>query len=201
MFKFLKEKIQDWTEKIKEEFSEKEVEVKKTIKSKDKKAKKGEKKVKTKESKKPSKKIKEKTTKKEKIKEQEIVKQETAQEIVQEVKAEEEKPGFFSKLFSKKEDNKTAELVIEDIQKEGEKIESPEERYEEELKESEEKKSFFDKFKKKITLSGTADDLDRLAASLARGVRLRSAASGTLLQRHPAHDAPRAARACRPHRG
>lgn len=118
MFKFLKEKLHDWKEKIKQEFTEpeKEIKVRKV-------------KLKPQKEKKNLKKSKEKVIKKEEIKEPETPKK-----------------GFLSKIFSS--DNKTSELMVEDISKE-QKIESPEKRLE--TLETEEKHSFFDRFKKKIT--------------------------------------------------
>jgi len=115
MFKFLKEKLHNWTEKIKEEFTEPEREIK-------------------------VKKIKLKT---EKPKKEERTK--TEKEAPQKVQIKEEKRGFFSKLFSS--EDKTSELIVEDIKKEGKEIQSPEAR----LQKAEENSSFFDKFKKKLT--------------------------------------------------
>lgn len=126
MFKFLKDKLTDWKDKIKEEFSE-PTEKKEAKKGKSKKTEK-----KTKENK-PSKSKKERTIKK---KERELIKEEVP---------EQEKKGFLSKLFSKQD--KTTELIVEDIEKE-QKIESPEEKFEEVEKEH---SSLFDKFKRKIT--------------------------------------------------
>ncbi|MBP7708338.1 signal recognition particle-docking protein FtsY [Candidatus Pacearchaeota archaeon] len=152
MFNFLKEKLTSWKEKIKEEFTEKELAAPKSEK-KTKKDKKTTKKVKETKKEKPT---KEKSSKKVE-KEPKISK--SSEEIIEpteKLQEEVKKNGFFSKLFSKKEsDNKTAELVIEDVQKEGTKIESPEARYEIEQSQPAEKveehKGFFDKFKKKIT--------------------------------------------------
>lgn len=133
MFKFLKEKLSEWKEKVKEEFSEpkEEPKVKKLseIKKKSKTTKKETSKTKTAKKEKPSKKIKE-----EKI------------EVQEETPKEEQKQGFLSKIFSHKTEQKVSEQILEDIKKEGTAIESPEERLEEE-----QKQSFFDRFKKKVT--------------------------------------------------
>jgi fused signal recognition particle receptor len=129
MFNFLKEKLNQWKEKVKEEFSEPEVKVKKLSEVKKKKSSKQAK---------PAKKETFKTKPSKKIKEEKIeVKQEEPQE---------HKQGFLSKIFSHNTEQKVSEQILEDIKKEGAKIESPEERLEEE-----QKTSFFDRFKKKIT--------------------------------------------------
>lgn len=124
MFKFLKEKLHDWKEKLKEEFSEPEekIVVKKV-------------KIKTPKIKKESKTKPKKTTKQE----------EKTIETPKESSHEEKKRGFLSKIFTS--DNKTSELIVEDIKKE-QPIESPETRHEEQEKENH---GFFDRFKKKIT--------------------------------------------------
>jgi fused signal recognition particle receptor len=129
MFEFLKDKLKDWKEKIKKEFSEEpeKIKVKEKKSSKKLKPKKSESKKKT------------KTPSKEKI--------EIDKEII-EVTEQEKKEGFFSKIFHKKtQTEKTDELILEDISNE-QKISSPEERTEELEKEH---ISFFDKFRKKIT--------------------------------------------------
>lgn len=132
MFKFLKEKLNLWKEKVKEEFSEEEPKVKKLSEIKKSKNSKQTKPAKKETSKtKPSK--KEKPSKK--IKEEKI-----------EVQQEEPKQGFLSKIFSHSTEQKVSEQILEDIKKEGTEIESPEERLEQE-----QKQSFFDRFKKKIT--------------------------------------------------
>jgi fused signal recognition particle receptor len=129
MFEFLKDKLKDWKDKIKKEFSEEP----KKIKVKEKKS---SKKLKPKKS---GSKKKTKTPSEEKI--------EIDKEII-EVTEQEKKEGFFSKIFHKKtQTEKTDELILEDISKE-QKISSPEERTEELEKEH---VGFFDRFKKKIT--------------------------------------------------
>jgi fused signal recognition particle receptor len=158
MFKFLKEKIHDWKEKLKEEFTEEVKQVKeKTTK------------IKSPKKEKLSKKSKETTVKSKATKKTDKIKLIDAPtkfnpvdgtlsldlEKVDEISKvkQEEHRGFFSKLFSK--EDKTAELIIEDIKKEGREITSPEARLESEssLEEtkSEETHGFFDKFKKKVT--------------------------------------------------
>lgn len=133
MFNFLKEKLKDWKDKIVEEFKEPEKPIEKPKKSKPQKEKTSKK---TKQEKKqPKKKIPKKSEVKEEIKQEEPESKEEPQQ---------EKKGFFKKLFS--HEDKTTELVIEDIKNEGQEIQSPEQRLE-----SEEKSSFFDKFKKKLT--------------------------------------------------
>jgi fused signal recognition particle receptor len=134
MFKFLKEKLNDWKEKIKQEFSEPEVKVKKLSEVK--------KKPKTPKAKKET-----KTKKSTKV--------EPKQEEKPIETPKEEKKGFLSRIFSS--ENKTSELMVEDIKKE-QKIESPETRHEalaessHEGKEQEkENHGFFDRFKKKVT--------------------------------------------------
>ena len=130
MFNFLKEKLNQWKEKVKEEFSEPEVKVKKLseVKKKNKTTK-------------PTKKETSKTKTPKKSK-----KVETPKEEVQETPKEEKKQGFLSKIFSHSTEQKVSEQILEDIKKEGTAIESPEERLEEE-----QKQSFFDRFKKKVT--------------------------------------------------
>lgn len=138
MFEFLKDKLKNWKDKIKEEFTEVEEKPKKPSKTK-----------KDKSSKKEKKTSKKKESKKKITKEEIIISKEIKEEVKEVQPTEEHKEGFFSKLFHKKEpENKTAELVLEDIKKEGEEIKSPEERTEELEKEH---TGFFDKFKKKIT--------------------------------------------------
>ncbi len=133
MFKFLKEKLNQWKEKVKEEFSEPEIKVTKL--SEVKKGKKSSKQAK------PAKKetSKTKTSKKEKTPKKEI-------EEKIEAPQEEHKQGFLSKIFSHSTEQKVSEQILEDIKKEGTIIESPEVRLEEE-----QKISFFDRFKKKVT--------------------------------------------------
>jgi len=129
MFGFLKEKLHQWKEKVKEEFSEKEeVRIEKLSEQKSKK------KSKTIKPAKQEKKTKEKTSKKQK--EEQPIQEEN----------QEHKQGFLSKIFSHSTEQKVSEQILEDIKKEGTEIESPEARLEQE-----EKQSFFDKFKKKVT--------------------------------------------------
>ncbi|VVB80493.1 Signal recognition particle receptor FtsY [uncultured archaeon] len=144
MFEFLKDKLKNWKDKIKEEFTEPEIKVKKLSEIKKKKSSK----VKTsKSSKKTPKKAKKEAQQGHPIgKTIEIDK-----EIIEkaEIRPEENKKGFFSKLFSHKtEEQKTSEKILEDIKQEGEEIKSPEERVEELEKENQ---GFFERFKKKIT--------------------------------------------------
>lgn len=126
MFGFLKEKLHQWKEKVKEEFSEPKEE------PKTKKLSEIKKKSKTTKPAKQEKKTKEKPVKKQKIEQQ--------------VQEEPQKQGFLSKIFSHSTEQKVSEQILEDIKKEGTEIESPEKRLEQE-----EKQSFFDRFKKKIT--------------------------------------------------
>lgn len=133
MFKFLKEKLNQWKEKVKEELSEPEPKIKKL----------SEQKIKNKDSSKTSKKIKKENTSK-KIKEKPPKKIKT-EEVKTETPKEEHK-GFLSKIFSHNTEQKVSEQILEDIKKEGTEIESPEERLEQE-----EHQSFFDRFKKKVT--------------------------------------------------
>lgn len=141
MFGSLKEKLKNWTEKIKQEFAA-DVPKVEVSKKKDKKSKSKSKVEKTKRSK--SKKVK-KAEEREEILEE--IKSAKIEEIKQEEKTpqKEEKKGFLSNLFHKRD--KTTELVLEDISKE-QKIESSEEKFEQEKKEH---SGFFDSFKKKIT--------------------------------------------------
>jgi len=139
MFKFLKEKLNQWKEKVKEEFSEPEIKVTKLSEQK--------KKNKTIKQIKSSKKeiSKTKTTKKEKSPKKTKEEIETPKEETIEVPKEQHK-GFLSKLFSHSTEQKVSEQILEDIKDAGTKIESPEERLE-----TEQKQSFFDRFKKKVT--------------------------------------------------
>lgn len=130
MFKFLKEKLNQWKEKVKEEFSEPKEEP-------------TTKKVLTKEGK--IKKIKSPKQKKETKNKKKTIKTDSKEEVET---PQEEKHGFLSKLFSHKtEEQKVSEKILEDIKKE-QPIESPEKRLE---NAEEEKHSFLDRFKKKIT--------------------------------------------------
>lgn len=134
MFKSLREKLKKWKDKVVEEFSEKEVEEEKKIpKTKEKSSKKETKKtpkIEKKEIKKSSKKEKKKKIpskktqkeKKEKTLNEKIIKE----PIKKSEEIEPKKEGFFKKLFSHKEEEEIEE-------------------------ETQEKKSFLDKFKKKIT--------------------------------------------------
>ena len=130
MFKFLKDKIQSWTEKIKEEFSEPELKVVKKSKLDASKKSKKEKPIKKEASKE---KTGEKAPRKKEAREQEVSEQivrdirkeqkiESPEKRFEDVKSEEKK-SFFSKIFSKKEES---------------------------MKE-EDGKGFFDSFKKKFT--------------------------------------------------
>jgi len=139
MFGFLKEKLHQWKEKVKEEFSEKEeIRIEKLSEQKSKK------KSKTTKPAKQEKKIKEKISKKQK--EEQPIQEEN----------QENKQGFLSKIFSHSTEQKVSEQILEDIKKE-QPIESPEARFESESSlgkerlEQKEKQSFFDKFKKKVT--------------------------------------------------
>lgn len=130
MFKFLKEKLHNWKEKLKEEFAEETPSPKEKTKAKKQKKEKAPKKTKAKK------------TKETKFIETPTKLDATDREVEPDLeKIEETKKGFFKKLFSK--EDKTAELIVKDVSKE-QKIESPETRPEQEH-------SFFDRFKKKIT--------------------------------------------------
>jgi fused signal recognition particle receptor len=139
MFGFIKDKLKNWKDKIVEEFSEPvEKQAKTKIKSKKEKI---EKKIK------PAQKTEKAVGNKNVASgggrgsgavagRPESIKSQPGQ-----------KKSFLSKLFSH-EENKTSELVIEDIKKEGIEIKGEEQRFEEEQKKHE---GFFDRFKKKIT--------------------------------------------------
>ncbi len=147
MFGSLKEKLKNWTEKVKKEIGVEETPIKVT-KLSEKKPKKVEKKEIT---------SVKKTTKAKKV-EKETKQPEEAQKTPEEFdKSSIEENGFFKKMFSKKD--KTSELVIEDIKKEGTAIESPEERYEEQ-------KSFIDKFRKTLTEEKFEELFEELAMNL-----------------------------------
>jgi len=145
MFKSLREKLKKWKDKVVEEFSEKEVgEEKKIPKTKEKSSKKETKKtpkIEKKEIKKSSKKEKKKkipSKKTQKEKKEKTLKEKIIKEPIEKSKEiEPKKEGFFKKLFSHKEE----EIEEESSEKSEEIIEE----------EPQEKKSFLDKFKKKIT--------------------------------------------------
>lgn len=148
MFGSLKEKLKNWTEKVKKEIGVEETPIKVT-KLSEKKPKKATKKETT---------STKKTSKKEKIKFEEAPIKPIETEGLVRVDTEKlEENGFFKKIFSKKD--KTSELVVEDIKKEGTKIESPEERYEEE-------KSFLDKFRRTLTEEKFEELFEELAMNL-----------------------------------
>jgi fused signal recognition particle receptor len=145
MFGFLKDKLKDWKDKIVEEFSEKpEEKPKSKIKSK---TIKSSKKTKTESQKKNN---QEKNLTRSNNKENKVA-SDSEPEQAQPPKS------FLSKLFGKQD--KTTELILEDIKKEGIEIKGEETRLEEEQKE---RVSFLDRFKKKIT----QEKFDELFAEL-----------------------------------
>jgi fused signal recognition particle receptor len=146
MFGSLKEKLKNWTEKVKKEIGVEETPIKVT-KLSDKKPKKAAKE-----------KSEKKTIKKTSEKESQIVEASERSSLGKDNLTNNlEENGFFKKMFSKKD--KTSELVVEDIKKEGTKIESPEERYEEE-------KSFLDKFRRTLTEEKFEELFEELAMNL-----------------------------------
>jgi len=199
MFGFLKDKLKSWKDKIVEEFSEKPSEEPKKSKKTKEKASKKIKPTKVEQivnKKLPSKQKKESTHSQ--TVSSEVTKESTSEREKfrssnnnanlkneeqnfyndEQVVQPEQKKSFFSKLFSR-EENKTSELVIEDIKKEGLEIKGEEQRFEEETQAKldknpslvsseaffgEERKpvGFFDRFKKKIS----QEKFDELFAEL-----------------------------------
>jgi fused signal recognition particle receptor len=156
MFNSLKEKLKNWTEKVKKEMGVEEKPVK-VVKLSEKKSKKEQ--STTKKSTKP------KANKKEEKNKISPSASSSESEKVEYEQTKRDKSvkenGFFKKIFKK---DKTSELVIEDIKKEGTEIKSPEARYE--LTVVEEKKKSFGFFHKELTAEKFEELFEELAMNL-----------------------------------